>query len=155
MSWMKLLAVCLPPTEPIKRTISHVHSELTSLLHCSRCWGLGTGPQGWRGLSQGPVWTRRPHDEKISLGGNFFHPPVTAWTLSSVSRKLWIWRRPNSTHWKDPLFPSSRQKASGCGRSYAVPGAGTCLVVTAFHVSVTVASVLGFPPKKIWIQNNW
>lgn len=31
-----------------KRTISHMYSELTSLLHCSCCWGLGTGPQGWR-----------------------------------------------------------------------------------------------------------
>lgn len=39
---------CLSPSNrDNKRTISHMCSELTSLLHCSCCWGLGTGPQGW------------------------------------------------------------------------------------------------------------
>lgn len=172
---MKLVAVCLSPTDLIKWAVNHVHSEVVSLLHCSHCWQMGTASHQDGGFHlQGPCEPGSPMLSNSStstspfllggmadifLGTHFFHPSAAAWTLtesSLSSRTYCFWRQSVSIHWKDPLFHSSmqwhREKTSGCCRSCSVPG--TCPADAAFCMSVTIASIVGFPQKE-WIQNNW
>lgn len=166
-------ACCL--SDLIKRACNHIYSELASKLHCSCCWswvqlpgmvyvGLPQGLYEPRGSMINNSSTASPSlfleciadlKEQFVLSITSF---FSLFQFSLFSRKLWSGTI--SIHWKDSLLYSTYCDTD---RKLLVEiGLTQCwelvpVTKRPFHVSVTIASILGFylkkTNKKDW--NRW